>query len=82
MTAAVDPWRDAGPVRPNDASTDLWRSSERWLYRIRTADGALCAPSTPTMQRAGTLLVRPALPMPHRVHGAVRCQSLSTGPLR
>ena len=82
MTAAVSPWRVAGPVEANDDSTDLWRSSERWLYRIRTADGALCVPGTPTMQRAGILLVRPALPVPDRVHGAVRYQSLSTGPLR
>jgi len=82
VTAAVSPWREAGPVQPQDDSTNLWRSSERWIYRIRTADGALCAPGTPTMQRAGTLLVRPALPAPELVHGAVRCQSLSTGPLR
>ena len=82
MAQAIDPWAIVGPVQPQDDSTGLWRSSERWVYRIRTADGALCAPSTPTMQRAGILLVRPALPLPRCVPGAVRCQSLSTGPLR
>ena len=75
-------WQQVGPIAANDSTVDMWRQSSRYIWRIRTADGALTAPGHPTAQRAGTLLRRTTLlvPLTDQYHG-VRTQSLSGGPL-
>lgn len=75
-------WHVVGPIAANDSTVDLWRQSARYIWRIRTDDGALTAPGQRTAQRAGTLLRRDVLhpPVCNPLTG-VATQPLSTGPL-
>ena len=65
MTVST-PWEVVGPVQAGEDSRDLYRQSHLYVFRIRTADDALTAPSWPTMGRAGTLLRRHAHALPDR----------------
>ena len=80
MSAKPSPWEEVCLVAANESCVDLWRCSDRFVWRIRRADGSLHAPGQRTYGIAGVLLRRPTLALPHPTP-FVRATALSGGPL-
>ena len=58
-------WEAVCQVSANENATDLHRCADRYLFRIRRADGTLHAPGEYVVGVGGTLLRQPAWPLPH-----------------
>jgi hypothetical protein len=83
VTAPTSAWEAVGPVQAGEDSRDLYRQAARYLFRIVTEDGALTAPSLPTMQRAGLLLRRQVAAAPTANRGQfVQVTPLSADAMR
>ena len=80
MSVKPSPWEAVCQVSATDSCVDLWRVADRFLFRIRRADGTLHAPGLRVYGIAGVLLRRPTLALPHP-SATVRAAALSGGPL-